>query len=508
VLLRSLLALAGGVVLALASEPVGLALLTPVSIAVLVLAVRGTSARTAWIPGLAFGVGFFFVLLFWMRAVGWDAWLALAGFQSLYFAPLGIALALLSRLRWWPVWTALGWVAVETVRGGWPFGGLPWGRVSYAVADTPWASGLPWAGFTGVSLLLALTGTTIAWLLVERPTARRAAVPVAVLAAVTLLPVLVTWDPQPDGEVTVAAVQGDVPGSGDNLVAVHRQVTANHVRATLDLALDVERGVVTRPDFVVWPENSTAVDPFRDAEVNGGIERASDALGLPILVGAMADSPDGRDVLNQGIVWNPGLGGGDRYTKRHPVPFGEYIPWRDTVFTGNFGKLALISRDMLSGTRVEPLRVDDTLVADAICFDVAYDDGLHAQVRRGAEMLSVQTSNAMFIHTHQIEQQFEITRLRALETGRSTVVAATNGVTGIISSDGSVIAEAVPRTTTVLVEDIALSSRITPAVRLGPWPGRVVLGLSLLGCAWSLGRGRRRGPIFAAPPEQPQGAQL
>ncbi|WP_114423260.1 apolipoprotein N-acyltransferase [Nocardioides houyundeii] len=505
--LRSLFALAGGVILALASEPVGLALLTPLGVAVLVLSLHGTRPRTAWLPGLAFGVGFFFVLLFWMRAVGWDAWLALAGVQAVYFAPLGSALALLSRLRWWPVWTALAWVGVETVRGAWPFGGMPWGRISYAVADTPWASGLPWLGFTGVSLVLALTGTTLAWLLLTRPTPRAACAPVAALVAVTLLPVLVGWDAGHDGEVTVAAVQGDVPGSGDNLVAVHRQVTANHVQATVDLALDVRRGAVPRPDFVVWPENSTAVDPFRDVEVNSGIERASAAIGVPILVGAMADSADGEDVLNQGIVWNPGLGGGDRYTKRHPVPFGEYIPWRDTVFTSNFGKLQLIGRDMLSGTRVEPLRVDGALVADAICFDVAYDDGLQEQVRRGAQMLTVQTSNAMFIHTHQIEQQFEITRLRAMETGRHTVVAATNGVTGVIGPDGSVIDEAVPRTTTVLVEDVALTSRITPAVFLGPWPGRLVLALSLLGCAGALRRRPGRGPIFATPTEKLEGAR-
>ena len=37
---------------------------------------------------------------------------------------------------------------------------------------------------------------------------------------------------------------------------------------------------------------------------------------------------------------------------------------------------------------------------------------------RGAQLLIVQTSNATFIHTDQIEQQFAITRLRAMETGR------------------------------------------------------------------------------------------
>ena len=76
--------------------------------------------------------------------------------------------------------------------------------------------------------------------------------------------------------------------------------------------------------------------------------------------------------------------------------------------------------------------------------------------------MTVQTSNATFIHTDQIEQQFAITRLRALETGRWVVVASTNGVTGVIAPDGSVVASAEPRTQAALVERVGLDSSITP----------------------------------------------
>ena len=69
----------------------------------------------------------------------------------------------------------------------------------------------------------------------------------------------------------------------------------------------------------------------------------------------------------------------------------------------------------------------------------------------GGELVTVQTSNAMFIHTAQIDQQFEISRLRAVETGRYVVVAAINGVSGIVAPDGSVVASAAPRTQDVLV---------------------------------------------------------
>ncbi|GGD25442.1 apolipoprotein N-acyltransferase [Nocardioides daphniae] len=480
-LLRVLVALGAGACLAAASEPLGWSWLTPLCVAVLMGAVWRVAPRRAWLPGLAFGIGFFFTLQWWMRAVGPDAWLGLSALEAAFFAPLGAALALVqNRTRAWPVWAAVLWVGIETLRSGWPFSGMPWGRLSYAVADTVWADGLPWFSFTGVSLLLALTGTTLAWTVLERPRAAYVVPAALALLAATVAPTLVPWTPQEHDTATLAVVQGDVPGSGDDLVAVHREVTANHVRATELLALDVEAGREPRPDLVLWPENSTAVDPFRDGGTFSGINRAVDRVGVPVLVGAMVDAEKDHQVLNQGIVWQPQVGAGDRYTKQNPVPFGEYIPWRDVVFRGNLGKLRQIGRDMLSGTRTSPLRAGGVTVADAICFDVAYDRGIHDQVRGGGELLVVQTSNAMFIHTHQIAQQYEITRLRALETGRHVAVAATNGISGVIDARGRPLAEAEPRTTTVLVEEVGLTRDLTPAVRMGEWPGRLVLLGSLV----------------------------
>ena len=496
-LLRTGSALLAGVLLALAFEPVGVALLIPFAVAGFVLSVRGLTARRAWLPGLAFGVGFCYVLMFWMRAVGPDAWLALSALEAAFFAALGPVLAALSRRRLWPVWVAFAWVGMESVRSSWPFGGMPWGRLAFATAGTPWEKALPYVGNAGVGLLLALLSSCLAWLAVSRGRTRIVAAGVTgVVLAAGMLPALVPYTPRITGHRTVAVVQGDVPGDGSDILLDHRQVTRNHVDATEGLADDVAAGDEPLPDFVLWPENSTAVDPFEDGDINAGIAEASAAIGVPILVGAMVDAGT-EHVLNQGIVWRPGTGAGDRYTKRHPVPFGEYIPWRH-IFRSNFGKLSLIPRDMLSGTRVEPLSVSGASVADAICFDVAYDDGIHAQLREGAELLVVQTSNAMFIHTGQIDQQFEITRLRAVETGRYVMVAATNGVSGIIAPDGTVLDRADPRTQAVLVDRVGLSDDLTPAVRIGPWVGRACLlaaVLALLLGALPYRRDERRGGV-------------
>jgi apolipoprotein N-acyltransferase len=491
VLRRLALALVGGLSLVLAFEPVGASYVVPVSVAAFVLATVGLPASRAWLPGLVFGIAFCYPLMFWMRVVGYDAWAAMSGVEALFLGLLGAVVALLHRLPAWPVWVATAWVAVEQVRTSWPLGGMPWGRLSYATADTPWASALPYVGQAGLGFLLALAGSSLAWLVLGPGRRQRLVAGATAVGALALatLPALAPWTPDTTGHRTVAVVQGNVPGEGDDILLDPRQVTQNHVQATIDLGADIDAGREPRPDFVLWPENSTASDPFLDAGLNLGIETAVDAVGVPVLVGAMVDSgPD--HVLNQGIVWTPGVGAGDRYTKWHPVPFGEYIPWR-SFFSGNIGRLALIPRDMLSGTRTEPLTVDGTRVADAICFDVAYDDGIHAQLRNGADLLVVQTSNATFIKTDQIEQQFEITRLRAIETGRYVAVASTNGVSGIIAPDGTVVDRAEPRTTAVLVDQVGLSDQITPAVRIGQWFGRACVAVTVVGLLVALVAYRR-----------------
>ncbi len=504
-LVRCLASLLSGLALAAAFEPIGWAWLMPLCIATLVLSVRGVKTSRAWLPALVFGVAFIFSVMVWMRAVGTDAWLAMCTLEALFFIPLGLGLSFSLRHRGWPVWTALWWVGIETLRSQWPFSGMPFGRLAFATADTPWAEALPWVGMTGVSLLVALTGTTTAWLLTEgRSRPRRSVVAVAALSTVTLFPTLVSpvEVSGDDVKATVAAVQGNVPGDGTDVVGFHREITANHVVATTELAERVAEGTSPAPDFVVWPENSTAVDPFSDAGINAGIRTATEAIEVPIMVGGMADDPlDDTQVLNQGIVFRPGLGGGDRYTKRHPVPYGEYIPFRDSLMPSNYGKLRMIPRDMARGTDLEPLDVAGVLVADAICFDVAYDEGIAGQVVRGAQLVTVQTSNAMFSRTAQLDQQFEISRLRALETHRWVVVAAINGISGVVAPDGTVVTSAGARTQAVLVETVSLHSSLTPAVRLGSWPARMTMAFVATHAFWGVLTYRRRRAGDRRPPK-------
>jgi apolipoprotein N-acyltransferase len=486
-LLRLLLAALSGAAVATSFEPLALVFLLPVGVAGLALLTRGISPLRGFLVGTVFGTTFMLVLLPWLQVIGGDAWVALSLLEGVAYGLLGLGSTLVQRLRWWPLWTALLWVAAEALRASFPFGGFPWGRLSFATVDTPVAALFAYVGAPGTTFAVALVGTALAWAVLEarRAPALGAAAVVAPLLLASSGALYTPWAPAPGGApadaVTVASVQGDVPGEGMDAFAERRVVLENHVEATHELADRVATGELQPPDLVVWPENSTDIDPFSDPTVFADIQGAVDAVGVPVLVGAMVAGEQPEDVYNQGIVWLPGSGPAQSYAKNHPVPFGEYIPFRDAL-APYISRLDQIPRDMVPGTEPGLLDMAGTTVGNVICFEVAYDELLHEVVAGGADLVTVQTNNATYMGTGQIEQQFAISRLRAIETNRYVVVAATNGVSGIIGPDGEVVERAPTRERSVLLRTLPLHGGTTPAIAWAP----VVEGVFTLGAVISV----------------------
>lgn len=474
---RLVLGAAAGLVLYLAFPPVGLWPAAPVGVALLALAVHGAPARRAALTGFAAGLGLFLPLITWTGAVaGSAAWVLLSVLEAAFFAPMAAALAATSRLRLWPVWGAAVWVGQEALRGRLPFGGFPWGRLAFSQDDSPLA---PLAALGGAPLLtfaLALLGGLLA-AAVRRPPRRTLAG--GLVAAVALVGLAVAVPTPTDGPTTnVAVIQGNVPRLGLNAFAQRAAVLTAHVDTTRQLAADVRAGRATRPDLVIWPENASDLDPFVDAGAYALIDGAVKDIGVPVLVGALVDGP-GDKVSNTGIVWDPVSGPGERYVKQHPVPFGEYIPFRAQVRAVT-DKVDLVPRDFAFGTRTGVLDVGPARIGDVICFEVAYDGLVRDAVDQGGRLIVVQTNNATFGFTAQTEQQLAMGRLRAIEHGRVLISAATSGVSAIVAPDGELVDRTDVFTRDVLQADVPLRDDLTLATRVGAWP-ELVLALVGLG---------------------------
>ena len=500
---RTLLAAVGGLGMMLAfpgAALVPLAVLGPMALA---LAVHGRGVRSGLWLGLVMGLGFFVPLLSWTGIyVGSFPWLALAVVQALYLALLGGVGALVSRLPAWPVWTAALWVAQEALRGRAPFGGFPWGRLGLSQTDGPLLSLAAYGGVPLVSFAVALTGTLLAAVVLAvvragRGGALRAAA--GALGAALAVPLLgaVAWLPLPGPSLTeggptstVAVIQGDVPRAGLDFNAQRRAVLDNHVQRTLELAAAVATGEQPQPDLVIWPENSSDIDPYTNADAARQIDRAAATIGAPVLVGAVVEGP-GRYVSNTAIVWDPQDGPGDTYVKRHPVPFAEYIPYRG-FFRLFSEKVDLVRRDFTPGEEVGLLDVGGVRLGDLICFEVVYDGLVHDVADAG--MLVVQTNNATFGYTDESEQQLAMSRVRAVEHGRTVAIAATSGISAIVAPDGTVVRSSQLFTPDVFVEEVAQRDSRTLASRVGSVPEWVLtaLGLGALVVVVRRNRARRR----------------
>jgi apolipoprotein N-acyltransferase len=297
------------------------------------------------------------------------------------------------------------------------------------------------------------------------------------------------------GSAVVAIVQGNVPRLGLDFNAQRRAVLDNHVRATEQLARAVAAGRQPRPQLVLWPENASDIDPLRNDDAAQQITAAADAIGAPILLGAVLHTDTPGEIKNAGLLWVPG-GGPDlaqTYVKRHPVPFAEYMPLRPVARLVS-DKVDLV-QNMLAGPRAGVVRAGTVTVGDVICFEVAYDGIVRDTVTGGAQILTVQTNNATF-NAAEARQQMDMVRLRAVEHGREALMVSTVGVSGFVGTDGSVHQESGFDVPAVEVRVMHVGGPDTLATRSGRWPetAGVVLALFALAGVVPL----RRRPVISS----------
>lgn len=502
---RLLLALAGGMALWLSFPDHDLAYLAIPGVALIGLSMWDVRPRAAAGLGLVAGVACFLPTLSWSGIfVGKFPWFALAITEGLYVAAMGAVLALVQRPliragRLLPAALLIPvlWVLQEWLRGSQPYGGFPWARIAFSQADTPFARWAAVGGAPLVTFAVALVAVPLVLLVVARRppfVALGAACVLALVAAVAPLAVPVPTD----GESTarIGLVQGNVPRAGLDFNAERRQVLDNHVAGTERLAADEDD-----LDLVIWPENSSDIDPLRNEDARAQVRRALDAVDTPLIVGAILDEP-APAVSNASLYYRPGAGEPERYVKQHPVPFAEYVPHREfyRMFTS---KVDLVRVGFAKGQGNAAFTVDGERGAFAavptICFEVAYDGLMRSAVKDAdaqgdPALLVVQTNNATFGYTAESTQQYAISRIRAIEHGRSVAHVSTVGVSGFVHPDGSSTPTTQLFTAAQPVEDVVLRSGLTLSDRWGPWVEWSSAALLLLAIGWRL-LGHRPGRV-------------
>lgn len=432
---RPVLAVAAAFLMGAAHDPLGWWPLAWVGLVPLIHAIlpRPGERPGGALPGFLFGLVLHLAGLHWMNRIGAGPWIALALLQAGLFAVFGAAAGrVLPRLgpRARAAAFAAGWVTFEWIRSSGPYA-FPWFLLASAhTRDSalPWLQTVSIGGQWGLSFAAAYANGLVA----EGIATRRArwGIAAVVLAAVvggagSVLGKFVEIDALSSDarRVRIAVVQGAEDRGTDRDAALER-----YARLTREAPRDI--------DLVVWPEGTVP----GDVATRGRLDDLSREIGAPMLVGMIESNPDGT--LRNSLRRFPESARPDVYVKRQIVPFGEFFPAR-AVLGPVFERYGVTYPDFKGGDRPGVFRFGDGdgafTVGTAICYESAFPYVARDTVRAGADVLVFTTSDQTFDGTVELEQHLDLARVRAVETGRWLVRAASTGISAVIRPDGRVI---------------------------------------------------------------------
>ena len=432
-----LLSALSGLLLSAAFEPLALWWIAPIALAVEMFAL--TRSERKYLSVLTFALTFNLVLLHWTSIyVGSVPWIILATGLSIFYLPL-VAVKRLG-ISFFP----LIFIVLEEIRNRFPFQGFGWARIAYSQADAPYAKIAAHGGAVALSAITALIALFLFALTQKQ------------LRILILLPLLLILQPMhvnTNQSINALLIQGNVPELGLDFNSRATEVFYNHVKETKK-ALQDNRKV----DFILWPENSVDVDPFRNPEVFDTLN----SYTQPLIVGAIVGK--GEEVLNTSILWTKDTQ--NVYVKQHLTPFGEYIPLRSLA--GKISPLVNDVRDFSPGNESVVFKVGAARIAPVICYELL-DDQILQQAAKSSNLLTVQTNSATFGDSAESAQQLQITRIRAIEHSRNVLSVSTTGYSAIIDYNGKVLQKSNMGTAQHLYATVGLITSTSPRDRYGDW---------------------------------------
>ncbi|MEX0371985.1 apolipoprotein N-acyltransferase [Spiribacter roseus] len=367
----------------------------------------------------------------------------------------------------------LVWVAIEWVRS-WLATGATWLSVGYTQIDTPLAALAPVAGVYGVSLAVVLIAGVLADAIVSpRPQRAGLALGTVALIAAAAWALDDEWTRPVDAPLSVSILQGNIDQA--------RKWDPDERGAILREYLQMSRARLG-DDLIIWPETALPVFYRQARQWLDPLAREARAAGSELVLGAPVARGDRR--YNAVVV----AGEPPRYYfKRHLVPFGEYVPFRD-IAGGILDFVGTPLGDFTAGRSAAPLTAAGHELGVSICYEVTFGAEVAAALPAADLLLNV-SNDAWFGHSSAPWQHLQMARMRALETGREMIRATNTGVSAIIGADGGLRRMGPLFEAAVLTATVQPYQGTTPYGRAGDWP---LVGLVLAGMGGLLLRRRRR----------------
>ena len=420
-------------------------------IPLIIFTARARSRRMAFAGGWLAGAIEFFILLRWMPEVmgryggmpfflSWAAYVLLIALLACYTAAACFFIRHLifrhgeRMLLLFP----FAWIVMEFLASVSPIEGLPWLLAGYT--QTRFSAILQTAdlaGIYGISFLVIVINTALAWLYLHKGRGLSAWLP-TMLAGVFLGAALLyghialqRWE-KIDAQFHAALLQGNLSVK-DAPDLLREKFEQGYVRMADRLATESQDSV----DLLILPE-SPAPKYFQFDE---GYRRTMEMLarryplGLVLSNINIEEQTGGTEAyLNSAFFLDSDGRLTGIYDKIHLVPFGEYIPYRKLFFFAE-----TVSSEMggfAAGNDTRVMRLDDHPANAVICFEAVFPDLVRRFVKQGSQLIINLTNDGWYGVSDAPYQHLEIARVRAVENRRYFLRAANSGISAVIDPTG------------------------------------------------------------------------
>ena len=441
------------------------------------------TAERVFSNGFVFGSIAYGVILFGIQSIGYEAWLPLAILMGLMYGFYSKALKFIATKTNNNLFALVGVISgFGLLRSYFPFGGFPWGYSS-TVLLTGYQDNIFFLlvpklfktfGPIGYSLLLE-SFILFLYLLIRGKEERRNELKkfliMIIIFAVPLIfsEIYVREDITKEIEVSIIQGNSPCPGTKNKCENERQRIYENHLSLTKSLNSERNEKDNGTPRLIVWAESSSGFknDPKENSETLNQIASEIKRLKASFLIGGDRPSNPG-EFENYGIFINENGVISGEYLKQHPVPFGEYIPFRK--YLDWIPPLALVPRDMVRGSNQEVFTTiqNEIKISPVISFEGSFDRYIRRSVKMGAELVVILTNQASFGKSGMSDQFILMSRANAISNNRDIVHAAITGKSAFISGiDGDVYSSSDLFTDEVLTQKIKTSNTNTLYTKWG-----------------------------------------
>ena len=434
------------------------------------------SSKKSFLSGFIFGCVAYGVILLGIQSIGLEAWIPLTFLMGLMYGVFSKLFSYLNTKSGNNFYVLLAALAVfDLIRAYFPFGGFPWGFPSTVLLTGPIDSPLFFEvlltfrnfGPTGSSLLLQSLPLVIALGVFSKSKPKNYLKDYSIFLLIIFTIFISNYvvnDYQhtqlETSELNITIVQGNspCPGAKNKCSNERQKIYDSHLAQTQSLEGNF--------DLVVWPESSTGFnnDPGVHSRVQNDVSAQALRLDSYFLIGG--DRPVQKEYFeNYGIFINREGEIVDQYLKQHPVPFGEYIPFRK--YLDWIPPLALVPRDMIRGDGQKIFMVNDTKISTVISFEGSFQRYIRNSVLDGAELVVILTNQASYGESGMSDQFILMSRANAISNERPIVHAAITGKSAFIDHNGKVISKTELFETTTLNEKLEVRQTETPYSKYG-----------------------------------------